>query len=282
AGQRPDRPARGPRGVAGGQHPRRLPGAHRPPPRAGEGVAGRRAGGRGQRGRHARPDAHAAGADLRGPGTARRLAVDHRGRLRHLDDLLDAPRRPDDRRRAAGRPRACDRHGLGGRRRDGRARRGPRGARDRGVLRRGRAGRGGDHRPADRLPAGHRRGDRAGVPRLPRRDHAEPRQVLHGHRRAAGVRGRRDPRLRRARPAGGPVPARSGHPRLRRQRRRPRGLLVRRAAQGHLQLLPADHRPRGRRVGALRGRRPDALPAPGVAQRARARPGRHRRRPGRL
>ena len=40
-------------------------------------------------------------ADVRGAGGARRRPVDHRGRLRHLDDLLDAPDGPVDRRRAA-------------------------------------------------------------------------------------------------------------------------------------------------------------------------------------
>ena len=69
----------------------------------------------------------------------------------------------------------------------------------------------------------------------------QPRPLLLGHRRAADLRGRRDPRLRRARPAGGRDPARPQHARLRREHRRPAGLLVRRAAQGRLQLLPADH-----------------------------------------
>ena len=234
-----------------------------------------------QRRRHPRPHTVAAGADVRGPGDARRLSVDHRGGLRHLDDLLDASRRSDDRGGAAGRPGEGDRHGVAGRRPHGRTRRGARGPRDRGVLlRRGPGGRG-DHRAADRVPDRHRDRDRARLPDLPRRHHAEPGQVLHRHRRPADLRGGGHPRLRRPRPAGGRDHPRPQHPGLRRERRDPGRLLVWRAAQGHLQLLAADHRGRGRRVGALRRDRADAVPASLPQARLRLRAGGHLRDLGR-
>ena len=72
------------------------------------------------------------------------------------------------------------------------------------------------HPPAaDRLHRRHRGRDRARLADLPRRDQVRPGQVLHLHRRAAGVRGRRHPRLRPARPAGGPGAARPEHARVR-------------------------------------------------------------------
>ena len=91
----PDRPARGPRGGAGRQHPRRLPRQDRPAPPAARGsgsasaVAVRSALAFGVRAllRPARPH-------LRGPGADRRHPVDRRGRLRDLDDLLDGAGRP--------------------------------------------------------------------------------------------------------------------------------------------------------------------------------------------
>jgi high-affinity iron transporter len=59
---------------------------------------------------------------------------------------------------------------------------------------------------------------------------------------------------------GGKLPPRPVHPGLRRLRRATRDLLVRHAAQGHLQLLTADHRAAGDRLGDLRGRRTALVP----------------------
>ena len=81
--------------------PDRLPGEVGPTPPAAAHLGRRRGRGRGEpgvrRAAHLRP----ARPDLRGAGGHRRHALDHRGRLRDLDDLLDGARGPRSRRRAA-------------------------------------------------------------------------------------------------------------------------------------------------------------------------------------
>ena len=188
-----------------------------------------------------------------------------------MDDLLDAPHRAHHLGRSARQARRRDQDGADGGRRHGRAGRRARGPGDRAVLLHRGAGGGRDHPAAHRLPPRHRRRDRAGLPALPRRREDQPRPLLHDHRRAAHLRGRGHPGLRRARPAGSGDPARPEHARLRRQRRGAARLLVRRAAQGRLQLLPADHRAGSRGLDALRRRRAHAVPAPPAHQDARAR-----------
>ncbi|CAA9299961.1 MAG: Ferrous iron transport permease EfeU, partial [uncultured Friedmanniella sp.] len=290
ARQLPDRPPRGARGGPGGQHPGRLPREVRASRAAAAGVGGCRHRRRRRPGLRRRPHLRSEGAHLRGPGADRRRAVDHRRRLRHLDDLLDGRRRSRavrpaaraDRPRGRGGPLVAHRRRPAGRR--------PRGPGDGAVPLGGDAGRGprhGRHRhPAARRRPGHRRRRRAGLPDVPRGHPDQPDPLLHLDRRVPRRRGRRRPRLRGARPAGGPLPARAGHPGLRRLPRHPAHLLVRDAAQGRLQLLPRDDRPRGGRLGALR--RPDhgAVPAHDLrpdrcAHRSggRARPRHHRKDP---
>ncbi len=87
-------------------------------------------------------------------------------------------------------------------------------------------------------------------------------EVLPLDRGRARPRRRRDPLVRHPRPPGGPLPPGPDHPGVRRLGRRRPGLLVRRPAQGHPQLHPADHGPAGGRVGPLRRHRPLPLPAP--------------------
>ena len=90
--------------------------------------------------------------------------------------------------------------------------------------------------------------------------------------------------LRRARPPGGPHPARPEQPGLRREQRDRARLVDRHPAQGHLQLLPRDHVVRGRGVGGLRGRDDDPVlpadpaqpPSHADARRTRRHPRRHR------
>ncbi len=223
--------------------------------------------GRGRRGPgHLRRDRHGhrlhdRGDALRVPGGPRRLAVDRRGRVRHVDDLLDARHRPGDRQRAARQAVRGRRAGPGGGGRDGAAGGRPGGPGDHGVLLRQRAHRPErHHRAADRLHRGHHRRRRARLADLPRRGPVQPRQVLPDHRRAAGVRRRRHPRLRAARPAGGRRAARPELAGLRPVRADAGGLLVRRAGQGPAQLLRPDDRAAGDRLGRLRRRRADAVP----------------------
>ena len=157
--QLPDRPARRPRGHAGGQHPRRVPGEVRPPGPAAAGL-GRR-----------RPAAVALSVALRlrcsPTSTDAAAGSEHqelfeaitsvaRRRLRHLDDLLDAPGRPhaSPASCAASSSEALGRR-LARRRRHGLPRGGPRGPGDRAALLRGRPGR--DRRPAARCSASARR-----------------------------------------------------------------------------------------------------------------------------
>ena len=100
-GELPDRAARGARGQPRRRHPDRLPGQDRParaaPPHLGRRRRRRADLARLRRPAHLRP----ARPDLRGAGGDRRHPVDHRGRLRHLDGLLDGPPRPRPLRRAA-------------------------------------------------------------------------------------------------------------------------------------------------------------------------------------
>ena len=112
-----------------------------------------------------------------------------------------------------------------------------------------------DDPAADRLPRRHRGRRAARLADLPRCDPDQPDQVLHDHRRAAGPRGGRASsrtasttcRRRRSCPASTPSPSTVSAA-------DPAGLLVRHAAQGHLQLLAADDGARGDRLGRVRRR----------------------------
>src|SRR6476469_1855092 len=270
--QRADRPARGPRGRAGRQYSRRLPGQVGPAVGAEMGVGwGRRRAADLRRHRH-RGRLHDRRTAVRAAGDRRWLTVDHGGGLRHLDDLLDALDGQNDRQGPARQAvrRAGDRPGGG--RGHGVPRGRSRGPGDHGVLlrerayRRNRAG-----RAADRLRRRHHRRRRARLVDLPRCRPVQPGEVLHLHGCPAGVRRGRHPRLRPARPAGGRGAAGPEHARVRPVRPDAGGLLVRRVAQGPAQLLRPDHGPAGRRVGALRRGRADHLP---VAAQATARAGR--------
>ena len=219
-------------------------------------------------------DLHLAQPQLRGPGALRRPDVDRRGRLRHLDDLLDAAHGPVPQDRAAGQAR---RRPADGRLRPGphRLHRGrPRGPRDLAVpLGRRAVGRQRRHPDRRRRPR-HRHGRRcSGYVLYNRAVTHQPGEVLHLDRCRPDHRGRRRLRLRHPRPAGGRRPARPQQPRLRRVRSRPAGQLVRHVAQGRLQLQPRDDVARGSRLAAVR--RPGDVPVP--AARSQAGAGRPRR-----
>ena len=164
AGQLPDRLARGPRGLAGRQHPRGVPGAHRPAPGAAQGVARRRVAVAISVGVTAGARAHPAGAARSRRRRRSAAAVDHRCRLRHLDDLLDAADRAHHLGRSARQARRRDQDGLDrGRRAWPRWPSAARAWRPR-CSSSPRPRRRADHRAAHRLPARHRRRDRAGLP----------------------------------------------------------------------------------------------------------------------
>ena len=220
--QLPDRPARGPGSQPRRLHPHRLSGQDRTggTPCSRSGSASRRGGARARLRLRAR--VRLPGADVRGAGGARRLAVDHRGRPGDVDGLLDAAYR------AASEGRAARQAGRGAA--DGhRARWSP----PRSWRWAARAWR----RPCSSGPSVHASSDgerpligvllgiaTAVVARLavlPRRPADQPRQVLHLDRRHAGRRGRGRARVRLPRPPGGRLPAGPDEQGLRHQRQIP-------------------------------------------------------------
>ena len=125
---------------------------------------------------------------------------------------------------------------------------------------------------------------------LPRRDLDQPEHVLHLDRRLPDPGRRRRPGVRRPRPPGGRRPARPAQPGVRRLRHDRPDHLVRHPAQGHLQLLPADHRARGRvwvlyvvpvMFLFLRGARRRSPTLPPRQQLTRPKETRHMRKPAR-
>ena len=104
---------------------------------------------------------------------------------------------------------------------------------------------------------------------------AQPRAVLHVDRRGARRRRRGRAGLRRARPAGGRRARRAELARVRHLGAGPAQQLVRHAAEGHDQPLAPDHGAAGRRVDALHRAGDGALllgrPPPAAPRRERAR-----------
>ena len=183
---------------------------------------------------HLRP----AGADLRGAGDDRRHAVDRRGRVRHLDDLLDGAHRTGPERRARGRVDTATAAAAGAW----------------SCSRLLAVGREGLETAlflwsATRRPVPRRSRSLVRRSASPRRScsassstaacEARSHQVLQLDRRVPDPRRRRRALVRRPRPPGGRHPARPQPPRLRRVVDDPARLVVRHPAQGHLQLLAA-------------------------------------------